>query len=81
MCGSSCRCAARASSDSCRVRAVGCGGTTDVAVGSDAPLRAVLAAVAVVTPPLALGIRRPAPATLPPHPIRDPLVPPPRVSC
>lgn len=82
MCGASCRCAARASSNSCCVRAAGCGGATSGAViGSDAPLRAVLAAAAGVAPPLGLDRARSTPAALPPQPVREPLDRPPRVSC
>lgn len=82
MCGASCRCAARASSNSCCVRAVGCGGATSGAViGSDAAQRAVLAAAAEIAPPLGLDRARPASVALPPQPARDPLDRPPRVSC
>lgn len=82
MCGASCHCAARTSSKSCCVRAAGCGGGADAAVAATgAPLWAVLVAAAEVAAPLVSDRTDPAEAGLLPHPVRDPLDRPPRVSC
>src|SRR5262245_11975333 len=82
MCGAQCKCAARATSNACCLRAVGCGGsTTEAAVAGDAPLRAVLAAVSSVAPPHVLDRTSSTPIPLPTSPALDPPERPPRVSC
>lgn len=80
MCGSSCRCAARASGDTCSVRAGGCGGGGD-AIGSVSPPRAVLVAAFEVAPRPEFDRVSPEAAHLPPQPARPPIDRPPRVSC
>lgn len=82
MCGASCKCAARASAGNCCVRAAGCGGAaSDEAIGPQGPLRAVLAAAAVIAPPLALDTVPESLADRTRSPARDPLDQPPRLSC
>jgi len=81
MCGATCRCASRASGDSCTVRSMGCGGGDGGAVlGSISPSRAVLVALDPFAPPSALGRALSIASRLSPHPARPPLDPPPRVS-
>jgi hypothetical protein len=81
MCGSSCRCASRASGDSCSVRAGGCGGGGGDAIGSLSPLRAVLVGTFEFVPRVASDRAKTEAAHLPPHPARPPRNRPPRTSC
>jgi hypothetical protein len=81
MCGSSCRCAPKTTS-SCAFRSAGCGGGEDARIlGSAAPLRAVMAPMTIVAPPLASQPVRKVIAHIPPQLVRPPLDHPPRISC